>query len=125
MDDNRLIERPTLPIWPMLQTPHEMAVSLAQRIRRRRPNLGYTQVDAAERAGISYRTWRRLESEGKASIDDLMRAAVALRCEQEFAGLFPEPVATSMDALLRQQKDAAAGLRTRKRAPSRTLQSKK
>jgi transcriptional regulator with XRE-family HTH domain len=39
-----------------------MAVSLGQRIRRRRLDLGYMQVDAAVRAGMSYRTWRRLES---------------------------------------------------------------
>lgn len=120
MDDNHQIERPTGPMWPMLQTPCEMAVSLGQRIRRRRLDLGYTQVDAAVRAGMSYRTWRRLESEGKASIDDLMRAAVALRCEQEFAGLFPEPAATSMDMLLKQQKaTTAAAAKRRQRAPSR------
>lgn len=119
MDDNRPIERPTGLMWPMLQTPCEMAASLGQRIRRRRLDLGYTQVDAAARAGISYRTWRRLESVGKASIDDLVRAAVALRCEQEFAGLFPEPVATSMDDLLKQQKAAAAAADNRRqRAPS-------
>ncbi|WP_272799741.1 helix-turn-helix domain-containing protein [Sphingobium sp. AntQ-1] len=70
--------------------------------------MGFTQVDAAARAGISYRTWRRLETEGKASIEDLVRAAVALRCEQDLSGLFPAPPATSMDALLRQQKAAEA-----------------
>jgi transcriptional regulator with XRE-family HTH domain len=97
-----------------------MAVSLGQRIRRRRLDLGYTQVDAALRAGMSYRIWRRLESEGKASIDDLMRAAVARRCEQNFAGLFPEPAATSMDMLLKQQTaTAAAAAKRRQRAPSR------
>lgn len=96
-----------------------MAAALGQQIRRRRLGIGLTQADAAKRAGVSYRTWRRLEAEGKASIDDLVRAAIALRCEQDLATLFPEPAATSMDALLQQQKATHATLpRRRMRAPS-------
>lgn len=103
----------------MLGTPIELAAAIGQRIKRRRLGLGYTQIDAAARAGISYRTWRRLEAEGKASIEDLIRAAVALRCEQDLDALFPEPSAMSMDELLRQQKAAeAAAPKRRLRAPS-------
>ncbi|PZU56387.1 MAG: XRE family transcriptional regulator [Sphingobium sp.] len=106
----------------MFETAPEIATALGKRIRRRRIALSWTQVDAAARAGVSYRTWRRLEAEGKASIDDLIRAAVALRCEQDLAALFPAPAATSMDELLAQQKAAAAGLKQRVRAsPSRTV----
>lgn len=99
----------------MLKTSAELALSIGQRIKRRRLDMGLTQADAATRSGIAYRTWRRLEAEGKASIEDLVRAAVALRCEQDLAALFPPPPATSMDALLQQQK--AAELKPRLRAP--------
>lgn len=101
----------------MLETPVELATALGQRVKRRRLDMGLTQADAATRAGIAYRTWRRLEAEGKASIEDLVRGAVALRCEQDLAGLFPAPPATSMDALLEQQK-AAADPKPRMRAPA-------
>lgn len=101
----------------MLETPIELTVALGQRIKRRRLGMSLTQADAAARAGIAYRTWRRLEAEGKASIEDLVRAAVALRCEQDLAGLFPAPPATSMNALLEQQK-AAARPKPRMRAPA-------
>lgn len=101
----------------MLETPLEFATLVGQRIKRRRLDMGLTQADAAARACIAYRTWRRLEAEGKASIEDLVRAAVALRCEQGLAELFPPPPATSMDALLHQQKVAAKPTR-RMRAPS-------
>lgn len=101
----------------MLETPLELATLIGHRIKRRRIDMGLTQTDAAARAGIAYRTWRRLETEGKASIEDLVRAAVALRCEQDLAGLFPAPPATSMDALLEQQK-AAAKRKPRMRAPA-------
>ena len=103
----------------MLQTPLELTATLGQRIKARRLGMGYTQADAAARAGVAYRTWRRLESEGKASVEDLVRAAIALRCERDVASLFPRPAATSMDALLQQQKMAqAATPKRRARAPS-------
>jgi transcriptional regulator with XRE-family HTH domain len=103
----------------MLETSAELTVTLGRRIKARRLGMGYTQADAAARAGVAYRTWRRLESEGKASIEDLIRAAIALRCERDVALLFPEPAATSMDALLRQQKAVqAATPKHRARAPS-------
>lgn len=88
----------------MILTSIEMAALLGQRIRRRRLAMNLTQVEAAARAGVAYRTWRRLEADGKASIEDLVRAATALRCEQALATLFPEPATASMDALLNQQK---------------------
>lgn len=104
----------------MFETAQELAVGLGRQIRRRRLALALTQVDAAARAGVSYRTWRRLEAEGGASIDDLVRAALALRCEQGLHGLFPEPPAMSMDALLKQQKTAQAAMPKRRlRAPPR------
>ena len=94
-------------MWPMLETPSEIATDLGKRVRACRGALGWTQVAAAERAGISYRTWRRLETEGKASIDDLIRAAIALRCEHTLKALFPPPAANSMDSLLEMQRGAA------------------
>lgn len=98
----------------MLYTPLEIAQALGQRIKARRQNIGWTQAATAERAGVAYRTWRRLESEGKASIEDLVRAAIALRCEQDLAALFPEPAASSMDDLLARQQ----AVPKRQRAPS-------
>lgn len=90
----------------MLYTPSELAIAIGQRIRTRRKAMGLTQADSAARAGVSYRTWRRMEAEGKASIDDLVRAALVLRCEDALTSLFPPPAAASMDALLRDQRQA-------------------
>lgn len=93
----------------MLKTPSELMGELGRRIASRRRALGWTQQAAAERAGVAYRTWRRLEGAGQASIEDLVKAAVALRCEEGLETLFPAPAAGSLDELLRQQK-AQAGL---------------
>ncbi len=88
----------------MLKTSAELLEELGQRIVARRKALGWTQQAAAERSGVNYRTWRRLEGMGQASIEDLVKAAVALRCEEGLEVLFPVPAASSLDELLRQQK---------------------
>ena len=105
-------------MWTPLRTASELLAEVGTRIRVRRVMLGLTQADAAERSGVSYRTWRRMEQSGQASIEDLAKAAIALRCEDGLAGLFPEPAATSLDELLRRQKDAAK-VKRRLREPSR------
>jgi transcriptional regulator with XRE-family HTH domain len=98
-----------------METP--IADSLARlggQIRTRRLAMGLTQADAAGRAGVAYRTWRRMEKDGSASIEDLVRAAIALRCEQGLAALFPEPAASSMDELLARQRAVAELMRRKK-----------
>ena len=92
----------------MLESPSELTRQIGQRIRKRRATLGWTQVEAASRAGVAYRTWRRLEDEGKASIEDMVKAAVALRAEDALAQLFPEPEARNLDELLARQRSEAA-----------------
>ncbi|MBW0152065.1 MAG: helix-turn-helix transcriptional regulator [Phenylobacterium sp.] len=91
----------------MLLTPTELLQSLAGRLKARRVALGWTQVEAARRAGVAYRTWRRLENEGQASLEDMVKAAVALRCDEGLTALFPLPAAASLDELLAQQATAA------------------
>ncbi|MES2340328.1 MAG: helix-turn-helix transcriptional regulator [Pseudomonadota bacterium] len=92
----------------MLRTPSELLQALGDQIKIRRLGMGLTQQQAALRAGVAYRTWRRLEREGGASIEDLVKAAIALRCEEGLEGLFPPPVASSLDDLLKGQATAFA-----------------
>jgi transcriptional regulator with XRE-family HTH domain len=101
-------------IWTMLRTSPELIQELADRIRVRRLALDLSQQEAAQRSGVAYRTWRRLETEGKASIEDLVKAAIALRCEEALEGLFPAPVATSLDDLLKRQAKGAGGASPRR-----------
>lgn len=105
-------------MWPMLKTHAELLNALARAVRDRRIAQGWTQIEAAERSGMPYRTWRRLETGGEGSIPSLIQAAIALRCEDNLASLFPPPAASSMDELLHQQV-AAAPPRPRQRATRR------
>lgn len=92
----------------------DLLLKTGVQIRTRRLAMGLTQADAAARAGVAYRTWRRMEKDGSASIEDLIRAAIALRCEQGLTELFPEPAASSMDELLIMQRLASEMVRKQK-----------
>jgi transcriptional regulator with XRE-family HTH domain len=96
----------------MLKTSAELVQELAGRVKVRRLAMGLPQQEAAQRSGIAYRTWRRLETEGKASIEDLIKAAIALRCEEALTALFPEPAAASLDDLLKRQAGAHSGAKS-------------
>lgn len=102
----------------MIETASELSLRLGAQIQARRAAMSITQAEAARRSGVSYSTWRRMETEGRASIDDLVRAALLLRCEQHLAGLFPLPAAASMDDLLKRQKREQAA-KPRRRARSK------
>lgn len=102
----------------MLKTICEMQSELGGRLRARRVALNLSQAEAAQRAGIAYRTWRRLETEGRASIEDMIKAAFVLRCQEALEALFPPPAAASLDDLLKQQASTKPP-RSRVRAASR------
>jgi transcriptional regulator with XRE-family HTH domain len=99
----------------MTLTLQDLMTGLGSRIKARRLALDLTQQAAAAKAGVAHRTWRRMEAEGSASIEDLVRAAIALRCDEGVAALFPEMAASSMDELLALQRKATNPLRQRAR----------
>ena len=110
----------------MLLTIDEQLKALAQRIQARRAMLNLTQQEAAARSGVSYRTWRRLETMGQASVEDLIRAAAVLRCDEGVDDLFPLPIARPMDELLARQIKAQGGrsrlrVRARRQTPPESV----
>jgi transcriptional regulator with XRE-family HTH domain len=105
----------------MLQTPEELRTGLGEAIRVRRIAQGWSQAEAATRAGMGLSTWKRMEAQGPGTVENLINAAVALRCEEGIERLFPPPAASSLDALL--QRQAAATRPPRRRAPRRKTPS--
>lgn len=101
----------------MLKTSEELQLELGQAIRARRIGQGWSQEEAATRAGMGLSTWKRMEAQGPGLVENLINAALALRCEDGLSHLFPPPAATSLDALLRRQ--AAQERKPRQRAPRR------
>ena len=98
----------------MLKTAVELLADLGAAIRTRRLAQNWSQAEAANRAGMGVRTWRRMELSGQATIENLVNAAIALRCEHKLGELFPAPAARSMDELLQQQREGVEQARARR-----------
>jgi len=91
----------------MLKTAEELLQELGLTVRDRRIAQGLSQLEISERSGVPLRTWKRLEGKGEGSLRHLVQAAIALRCEDNLALLFPGPAAASMDELLARQAATA------------------
>jgi len=91
----------------MLKTVEELLQELGRTVRDRRIAQGLSQLEISERSGVPLRTWKRLEGQGEGSVRHLIQAAIALRCEDNLALLFPTPAAASMDELLARQAATA------------------
>jgi transcriptional regulator with XRE-family HTH domain len=100
----------------MMKTAEELRRELGRTVRDRRIAQGLSQLEISARSGVPLRTWKRLEGQGEGSLRHLIQAAIALRCEDNLALLFPAPAAASMDELLARQA-AAATPKRRMRAP--------
>jgi transcriptional regulator with XRE-family HTH domain len=101
----------------VLKTPEELRLELGQAIRVRRIERGWSQEEAATRAGMGLSTWKRMEAHGPSLVENLINAALALRCEDGLSQLFPAPAAATLDELL--QRQAATVRKPRQRAPRR------
>lgn len=90
----------------------ESLKSLGTRARSLRMLLELQQREVAARAGTSLGTVIRFERTGKASIENVLRIAVALGAENAFDNLFAPPKYRTLD-------DALASLPVRQRIRKR------
>jgi len=87
----------------LFQTPNELQASLGERLKRLRLNRNLDQKSTAEKAGISERALRNLESGHGSTVETLLRVLKALDYLQGIDMLAPEPGVNPLD-LLRQTK---------------------
>lgn len=79
-------------------SPDALARRMAAAMRARRVAEGWTREVLASRAGVSPDLVKHFETTGRVTLDKLLRMAVALSAEAEFAALFaPRPVVTLAD----------------------------
>jgi transcriptional regulator with XRE-family HTH domain len=97
-----------------LQTPREIARTLAMRVRALRLHRGWTQQEAAERAGLTLASYRRFERTGSISLERLLKLAIMLNAYAGLDQLFAPPPARTLAEL--EKLDA---LTTRKRGRRR------
>ncbi len=102
---------------PGLYSPGELATRLGKRARERRVSLKMRQEDLARAAGVSVDSIRRFErGDGGLTVKALASIAIALGSEHELTNLFAPAPQSSLDDVLRAQREPRTA-RVRVRRP--------
>ena len=85
------------------ETPEEMDLALAKRLRGIRKRRGLTQQQLSEKSNVSLGSIKRFESTGQISLISLTRIAVALNCADAVRQLFVDVTYNSIEEVIRER----------------------
>ncbi len=88
-----------------MQTPEQVSVDLASRVRELRLVRGWRQLTLAKRSGVSLGSLRRFESSGRVSLLNLLKLALG-RLDDFDAVLQPPPAASIAELEAAQERPA-------------------
>lgn len=83
------------------RTPDSLISGIAERVKQRRLEKGWTQNTLATKAGVSLASYRRFESSGEISLRSLVMLAFALEMTDEFENLFSRKAYQSIDDIIK------------------------
>lgn len=86
------------------KTPDLLMSGIAQRVKQRRLEKGWTQKMLAAKAGLSLPSYRRFESSGEISVRSLVMLAFALDMTDEFETLFSSKIYQSIDDIVKSEQ---------------------
>ncbi len=87
-----------------LDTPHDVAMKISERVKARRLELNLTQEGIAIRAGVKFATYRRFEQTGEISLRGLLQVAFALNMLSDFDTVFSQKQYQSIDDVINEHK---------------------
>ena len=87
-------------VW---ETPEEIDLALARRLKGIRKRRGFSQEQLSERSNVSYGSLKRFETTGQISLLSLTKLAVALGCEDELRELFAHVAYRNIEEVLRER----------------------
>ena len=93
----------------ILNTPEEVSLQIAARMKKLRLNLGWKQDTLAKRSGVSLASLRRFETKGLISLESLLKLALSLNCLQDFDKVFLEQEAKTISELEEKSKKPQRG----------------
>lgn len=85
-------------------TPSDVALRLAKRIKATRKRRRITQKQLAGRSNVSYATLRKFEKTGQISLESFIKLTMELGLVQEVNDLFSEPVYNSIEEVVNASK---------------------
>ena len=85
------------------ESPTELSMAIAARVRTRRLELNLTQEGFAAKAGLKYATYRRFEQTGEISFKGLLQIGFALNALSDFDELFSRKQYQTLDDVLNEQ----------------------
>ena len=85
-------------------TPSDVALRLANKIKSVRKRKKITQKQLAGRSNVSYATLRKFEKTGQISLESFIKLTMELGLIQEINNLFSEPVYNSIEEVINASK---------------------
>ena len=86
------------------KTPNLIMSGIAQRVKQRRLEKGWTQKMLAAKAGLSLPSYRRFESSGEISVRSLVMLTITLDMTDEFETLFSSKTYQSIDDIVKSEQ---------------------
>ncbi|MCR4790498.1 MAG: helix-turn-helix domain-containing protein [Treponemataceae bacterium] len=87
------------------KTAPQIAEAVAKQVVKRRKEHGFTQAQLAQRAGVTFASYKRFEQKHEIAFESLIKIAIALGCEKDFDSLFATPHFSSIEELIASEKN--------------------
>ena len=84
----------------MWETPAEITLDIAKRVKKIRKRRKITQKQLADRSNVSYASLKKFEQTGQISLISLVKIAMELGLADEIKALFTQPVYLNIDEVL-------------------------
>jgi transcriptional regulator with XRE-family HTH domain len=96
-----------------ISTPSEIQAALAERFKKRRLSLNFSQEGLAQRSGVSWGSLKRFERTGEISLASLLQLALVLECLHDFEKIADVSANNlkniTLDQLLKPKKERKKG----------------
>ncbi|MDY4999374.1 MAG: helix-turn-helix transcriptional regulator [Lachnospiraceae bacterium] len=88
----------------IFDTPSDVAIRLANKIKSIRKRRKITQKQLAGRSNVSYATLRKFEATGQISLESFIKLVMEFGLKDELDNLFSTPVYNSIDEVINERK---------------------
>ncbi len=88
----------------IFETPDDIALKLAQKMKSIRKRRKITQKQMAARSNVSYATLRKFEKTGQISLESFVKLTMELGLTNELNDLFSTPVYNSIEEVINDRR---------------------